>query len=351
MRGRMKSVAALVLLGLIAWTPQAGIASERQHKTVLSAFRDIVAEPTKSTVQIYCDGYYSALGAVVRSDGYIVTKASELKGKIEVQLSSGSQKYDAHEVTRDSATDLAILKIDAQNLPAVQWNSATPTVGSWVATPAIVGAGAKTNPVAIGVLSVAARQISPPQAALGIRLDTTDEVARIAAVEEGLAADRAGLKAGDVIRQVNGKEIKGADQLKRTITSYQPGDKVTLVIERQGKEQTAYATLGSLAQLTHGDRAEFQNSLGGPLSDRRAGFPLAIQHDSVLKPAECGGPLVDLDGKAVGLNIARAGRVESYALPASIVRETVDRLLQPQLTSTPAEAKPAEQSKSPGHER
>jgi serine protease Do len=125
---------------------------------------------------------------------------------------------------------------------------------------------------------------------------------------------------------------------------------VTLVIEREGKEQSAYVTLGSWAQLTHGDRAEFQNSLGGPLSDRRANFPLAIQHDTVLKPSECGGPIVDLDGKAVGLNIARAGRVESYALPASIVRETVDRLLQPQLTSAGAQA-PAEQPKTSGQER
>jgi serine protease Do len=351
MRGRIKTVAALFLLGLVAWTPFDGQASERLHKAVLSAFREIVAEPTKSTVQVYCDGYRSILGTVVRSDGYIVTKASELKGKIEVQLPSGSRKFEAHEVTRDSGTDLAILKIDAQNLPVVQWNTATLTVGSWLATPAIVGAGAENNPVAIGVLSVAARQILPPQAALGIQLDTTADVARIARVEADLAADRAGMKAGDVIRQVNGKPIEGAGQLKRTITSYQPGDKVTLVVERQGQEHTLYATLGSMAQLVHGDRAEFQNSLGGPLSDRRAGFPLAIQHDSVLKPSECGGPLVDLDGKAVGLNIARAGRVESYALPASLVRETIDRLLQPQLTSAGAEAKPAEQLKSSGRER
>jgi serine protease Do len=347
MQGMTRNIAGLLVLGLVAWMPLAGWASERQHKTVLSAFREIVAEPTKSTVQVYCDGYRAALGTVVRREGYIVTKASELKGKIECQLSTGSQRYEAQEVARDSATDLAILKINAQDLPVVQWISgALPPVGSWLATP-----GVNSTPLAIGVLSVAARQISPPQAALGIRLDTTDEVARIAAVEDGMAADRAGLKAGDVIRQVNGKEIKGASQLRQTIFSYQPGDKVTLVIDRQGKEQTAYATLGSMAQLVHGDRAEFQNSLGGPLSDRRAGFPLAIQHDSVLKPAECGGPLVDLDGKAVGLNIARAGRVESYALPASIVRETIDRLLQPQLTSASAEAKPAEQPKSPGRER
>jgi serine protease Do len=349
MRPAARILAGWIVLGLVAWMPLGGFASERLHPKVLSAFKDIVVEPTKSTVQVYCDGYRAALGTVVRSDGYIVTKASELKGKIECQLSTGGPRYEAQEVTRDSATDLAILKINAQNLSVVQWASGSlPPVGSWLATP-----GVNSTPVAIGVLSVAARKILPPQAALGIHLDTTDDVARIAAVEEGSAADLAGLKPGDAIRQVNGKEIKSAGQLRQTIFSYQPGDKVTLVIERQGKEEKVQATLGSMSQfrLRHDDRAEFQNSLGGALSDRRSGFPLAIQHDSVLKPTECGGPLVDLDGKAVGLNIARAGRVESYALPASIVRETVDRLLQPQLTSAAAEAPPAEPVKPPGHER
>jgi RNA polymerase sigma factor (TIGR02999 family) len=46
----------------------------------------------------------------------------------------------------------------------------------------------------------------------------------------------------------------------------------------------------------------------------------------VLKPEECGGPLVDVDGRAVGLNIARAGRVETLALPARCFKERVAAL-------------------------
>jgi serine protease Do len=66
-------------------------------------------------------------------------------------------------------------------------------------------------------------------------------------------------------------------------------------------------------------RSEFQNSLGGELSNLRTGFPTILQHDSVLAPEECGGPLVNLDGKVVGFNIARAGRVESYAIPTHVI--------------------------------
>ena len=59
-----------------------------------------------------------------------------------------------------------------------------------------------------------------------------------------------------------------------------------------------------------------QEKFGNALSNRRGGFPTILQHDTVLKPADCGGPLVDLDGKCVGLNIARAGRTETYAIPS-----------------------------------
>jgi serine protease Do len=59
--------------------------------------------------------------------------------------------------------------------------------------------------------------------------------------------------------------------------------------------------------------------MGSELSQRRAGFPVVLQHDGVIRPTDCGGPLVDLDGRVVGINIARAGRVESYAVPSEAV--------------------------------
>jgi S1-C subfamily serine protease len=56
------------------------------------------------------------------------------------------------------------------------------------------------------------------------------------------------------------------------------------------------------------------------VSRRAQGFEQAIEHDSVLPPWLCGGPLVNLDGEAMGLNIARAGRVTTYALPPGLVQ-------------------------------
>ena len=48
-----------------------------------------------------------------------------------------------------------------------------------------------------------------------------------------------------------------------------------------------------------------------------------MQHDSPLMPEQCGGPLVNLRGEVVGLNIARAGRTASYALTGDHLAETL----------------------------
>jgi len=66
--------------------------------------------------------------------------------------------------------------------------------------------------------------------------------------------------------------------------------------------------------------------MGSILSRRRKDFPMAFQHDSMLSSRTIGGPIVDLSGRIVGINIARDGRVSSLALPADLVREIVENL-------------------------
>jgi hypothetical protein len=51
------------------------------------------------------------------------------------------------------------------------------------------------------------------------------------------------------------------------------------------------------------------------------------QHDSVLAPNQCGGPVIDIYGNAIGINIARAGRVSSYAIPAKIAAPAIADML------------------------
>ena len=84
------------------------------------------ASPPRAPCRSIATAIASALGAVVRADGYIVTKASELKGKIECQLPGRRQneKLEATIVASDPALDLAILKIDAKDLPPIAWSRA-----------------------------------------------------------------------------------------------------------------------------------------------------------------------------------------------------------------------------------
>ena len=340
MKLRAAAVLSIAWFCVVALMPAAFAARAYAQRSVLAAFRDVVSDAAKSTVQVYANGRRrpAALGAIVDADGYILSKASELTGKIECKLADG-RRLEAKLIGVEKSMDLAMLKVDAKDLPVVQWREGdTPAVGSWLATTGFENSNVSPFPVATGVVSVAPRKIPAPPAAMGVTLDGREDIALVEAVLSGSPADQAGIRAGDVIRKVNDKAVKGRVDLVMTIRNFQPNDKVTLVVERDDQEIAMEVVLGSLAVIARPDgidRAEFQNHLGGELSERRAGFPTALQHDTVLKPSQCGGPIVDLSGKVVGINIARAGRVESFALPASLIKSVLPDLMSGKLNPNP----------------
>jgi len=63
-------------------------------------------------------------------------------------------------------------------------------------------------------------------------------------VVEDSPAEKAGMKAGDVITKVNDREIKDYDDLIRTLNYYNPEEKVTVYYSRKGKEKSTSVTLG-----------------------------------------------------------------------------------------------------------
>lgn len=295
-------------------------ANEKSHENILAAFLEISMPASSSTALVFSGDEPAALGTVVSKDGYILTKASELDQDISCRLRDG-RHLPAKIIGVHADNDLAMLKIEAGDLTPVTWNeSDPPAVGSWLIT-----TGIEDQPLAIGVASVAARRIRGTPGVLGVSLEDGDGGAKIAEVMKKSAAEKAGVKDNDVVLSVNGKETKGREDLVNNIRKHKPGDTVKLKIRRGEEELELSATLGSSFPRPNG-RGDFQNQLGGHLSERRAGFAQAIQHDTVLEPHECGGPVIDLDGKAVGINIARAGRVNSYALPTSVVLAVLDDL-------------------------
>jgi serine protease Do len=70
--------------------------------------------------------------------------------------------------------------------------------------------------------------------------------AKVGEVSAGSAAEKAGIKEGDLITKVDEIVIDGPEDLARAISKYKPEDKVTLTLTRDGKEQKATATLGRM---------------------------------------------------------------------------------------------------------
>lgn len=268
-------------------------------------------------------------GIIISKDGYILTNnhVVEDMDELRVKLIDNSE-YTAKVVGTDPSTDIALIKIDAKNLPvAVLGNSDNLKIGEWVlaignpleltstVTAGIVSAlhrninilrrnnvssienfiqtdaainpgnsgGALVNlkgevigvnsaiatstnyymgygfavPINIakavvddiikygkvrrGYLGVYIQDVTPVTAK-GVKLDKPRGVF-VTSVIKGGAADKAGIKEGDVILKVNGKEVNSVNELQAKIGVLNPGDKVVLTIWRDGKEKTITATL------------------------------------------------------------------------------------------------------------
>jgi serine protease Do len=89
------------------------------------------------------------------------------------------------------------------------------------------------------------------RALLGVQIqDVTAELAKekgiasvtgvyIGAVNEGSAAQEAGLTTGDVIKKINEANVNSSSELQEQVARYRPGDKVKVTFERKGEVKTA----------------------------------------------------------------------------------------------------------------
>lgn len=308
------------------------LGQQTKSPKIAALFREVVAKPSQSTVRVLAQDKEVALGTIVSADGWILTKHSVLKGEgLACRLPDGT-KVEAALHGFDVPFDLAMLKVEAKDLKPVEWiDSKVVGLGHWVAS-----VGTSEKPVAIGIVSVLAREIkgakflaagTPGGGYLGVTLDIEFAGVKLKEVQPNTPAQKAGLKSDDQILSVNGQKLEGADEFLAFMSRFKPNDVLDLKIERDEKESELKVTLGTRPDLKGGkSKGETQNSMGSKLSDRRSGFPVILQHDSVILPTDCGSPLVNLDGQVIGINISRAGRTESYAIPSEAVRPLLEKL-------------------------
>lgn len=295
-------------------------------------------------------------GFIISPDGYILTNAHVVDEADEVTVRlTDKREFEAKVIGKDRRTDVALVKIDAKNLPVVRIGDPNKLkVGEWVVaigqpygfdnsvTAGIVSAKGRNLPgdgyvpfiqtdvavnpgnsggplfnlrgevvginsqiysrtggymglsfaipidialdvaqqlkssgkVSRGKLGVVIQEVTPDLAAsFGLK---EAKGALVAQVEPGSAADRAGIKPGDVILRFDGKDVPDSNTLPRMVGAVKPGAKVKVELWRNRASRTVELTLDqwqdeAVAQADEGegggDETAKPNRLGLALSD------------------------------------------------------------------------------------
>jgi serine protease Do len=297
----------------------------------LEAFRDANTRVKETVVQVLDGNELAALGAVVDADGLVLTKASEVPDGVRCRLADG-RVLGAQVVGIDPAYDLALLRVPAGGLRPVAWAaSGEPSVGTLVA---VVGPG--PLPVKIGNVSlpiqvssgpfektVSRRPVMPamPPAVLGSGVPGRGYW--IEYVEGNAAA--AGIRPGDLLLCVAGVPIRTHEDVIRCVEGQRGGSQVPVQLLRAGKVHHLTLPLKTEAP-TEGYYRRQRVMLPAPwlgldryLSRHRVRLPAAIPVALPVMGSECGGPVIGMDGKALGWLCGRAAPTIALVVPADRV--------------------------------
>lgn len=310
--------------------PEERQAVDQQTDEFNQSLAPVLTTAAKSTVRIWSGKRRMAYGTVIGNGDQVLTKWSE------VARANGNLRVEAADGVVATATiagvyeqeDLAVLEIRGTRLTPVKWSDDRPALGGFLIAPQPDG-----RPAAFGVVSVLERNLrDTDRAYLGVfgSPDFKGPGVKIHDVSPDSGAAAAGLQAGDIILKVGDRSISGLLELKSSLVGINPGTTVTLQI-RTGKDvKNLDVLLGNRPQLPNilGDRLWQMERMGGPISQVRDSFSRAIQTDMRPKPNQIGGPVVNLQGKVVGITMARADRTRSFVMPSAAVEELLKKPAQ-----------------------
>jgi serine protease Do len=87
-------------------------------------------------------------------------------------------------------------------------------------------------------------KVDSNRAMLGVITDSDEKGAEIQSVTRESAAEKAGLKKGDIITKIDNRKIETTDDVSDAVRAHKPGDKISITYLRDGKEQKSTAELG-----------------------------------------------------------------------------------------------------------
>lgn len=109
-----------------------------------------------------------------------------------------------------------------------------------------------------------------PEIAEGLGLPRDTKGVAIPQVQPGSAAEKAGLRANDVVIRFNGKRVTSANQLRNLVAQTPPGTRVTLTVLRDGKEVKLTVTVAERPReetLAQGPTGGLEDRLGIQVTD------------------------------------------------------------------------------------
>lgn len=291
----------------------------------------------QSTVRVWVGMRRAAYGTVLEDGKKIVTKWSEIatkKGEMRIEGAEGALRSVTVSGVYEQE-DLAILSIEGEPLAPAQWTLEPPALGAFIMAPM-----PDARLAAFGVVSVMPRSLrETDQAYLGVGGQTDDSGSGVVIKEiyPQSAASAAGLGVGEVILKVDDRTISGPSELRNAMLGRQPGNIVKLLVRAGKQERIVEVTLTNrpvFGQATN-PRLQQMERMGGAISQVRGSFSSAMQTDMRIVPNQVGGPVVDLQGRIIGITLARADRTRSFIMPAKALMDLISKAPQdPSLAKT-----------------
>ncbi len=322
-------------------------------------------------------------GIIISADGTILTNNHVIDGADKVQIEMNDRRsLEAKVVGADKLSDLAVLKIDAKDLPYLSLGDSDKVrvgdivlaignplgLGQTVTAGIISAKGRRTGlsdgsfedflqtdaPINQGnsggplinvngeLIGINSQILSPSGGNIGIGFSIPSNMAKsvmeqllkdgkvhrgqlgvivqnitadlaesfkvkglegvvVSQVKKDSAADKAGVKLGDVILTLNGEKIDDSNTLRNRIAATAPGTEVTLKIQRDEKEQEIKATLEE-ASVDQKSAKENENAPGGK-DDSASGGKLGITVTPSASGLEIG--QVDPEGAAAAAGLRK----------------------------------------------
>ncbi len=303
---------------------------KRDYQAIpVQAFKDYAHKHQDSVVRFWRRGKAICLGVILTNDGVIVTKSSELvTPNFEIELPSG-ELVKGRILKRVKEEDMMFVRVERDFKTAllnckfadkVEYESeglaSEIPLGSIVVAVGFLG-----DPIGVGVKSVDVRDMAKDgHGLLGVSLRDDLSIKR---VTPNGAAQKAGLRRGDKLTKIGQDEVNSIEQLRELLRALEPNTRIPVEFERDGRVAASLVKLGS-----SNTNEDVRNEMLEDLNRKRKQFTNALQTDVDFEPNQAGSILLDLSGQVIGINIARAGRVKSYALPMETISREFNLLLQ-----------------------